>query len=423
MSHEVIDISEHVRSLVLAAGKGARSLAQTPTELKDLALKDLAGRLLEQKQALQEANREDLAAGRDKGLSSAMLDRLELNDRRLRAMAEGLNTIASLPDPVGEVLREWARPNGMTLSKLRVPIGVILFIYESRPDVTADAFALCMKSGNAVILRGGSEAYHSNHAILGLVRASLAEADIDEDVVQMVGTTDRAAVGELLRQQQGIDLVIPRGGYDLIRRVSEESRIPVIKHFAGICHTYVDAGCDLHMAEEVCFNAKVQRPGTCNAMETMLVHEAVAEKFLPAVARRLREAGVELKGDENTRTVLPDVEPATDEDYRTEYLDLVLNIKVVASLEEAIDHISTYGSRHSDSIITLDEEAAERFAQEVDSAAVFVNCSTRLHDGGVFGFGAEVGISTDKIHARGPMGLPELTIYKYVVRGTGQLRE
>jgi glutamate-5-semialdehyde dehydrogenase len=338
-------------------------------------------------------------------------------------MAEGVLTIAQLPDPVGEVLAEWARPNGMTISKVRVPIGVILFIYESRPNVTVDAFALCMKSGNAVILRGGSEAFHSNQALLRVIRESLAAAGVSEEAAQMVATTDRAAVGELLRLSGRIDLVIPRGGYDLIRRVTEESRIPVVKHYAGVCHTYVDATADLNMAEEVCFNAKVQRPAVCNAMETLLVHEAVAAKFLPAMAQRFLAAGVQLMGCPRTRALVPQSKAATEESWRTEYLDLILNVRVVDSLAEAIAHVNTYGTQHSDAIITLDEEAAERFAQEVDSAAVFVNCSTRLHDGGEFGFGAEVGISTDRIHARGPMALPELTIYKYIVRGTGQLRQ
>ncbi len=423
MSETVTDIPRHTLSLAQAAGQGARALAQASTEAKNRALEDLARRLTESRQLLQEANRKDLDSGRAKGLSSAMLDRLELTDSRIESMAEGVVTIAGLADPVGEVLAEWTRPNGMTITKVRVPIGVILFIYESRPNVTVDAFALCMKSGNAVILRGGSEAFHSNHALFGLIRESLAAADIDQDAVQIVGTTDREAVGELLRLSEHIDLVIPRGGYGLVRRVTEESRIPVIKHFAGICHTYVDADADLAMAEEVCVNAKVQRPGVCNAMETMLVHEAVAEEFLPAVASRLKEAGVELRGDGKTAAILPDVKPAGEEDYRTEYLDLILNVKVVGSLKEAIDHITAYGSAHSDAIITANKAAAERFTREVDSSAVFVNSSTRLNDGGVFGFGAEVGISTDKIHARGPMALPELTIYKYVVRGTGQLRE
>ncbi len=423
MSDSVTDIHQHALSLAQSARRAARVLAQTSTAAKNRALEDLARRLTGSAGPLQEANRKDLQAGRAKGLSAALLDRLELTESRIQSMAEAVRAIAELPDPVGEVLAEWARPNGMTISKVRVPIGVILFIYESRPNVTVDAFALCMKSGNAVILRGGSEAFHSNQALLGLIRESLVACGLDDDVAQMVGTTDRAAVGELLRQHEYIDLVIPRGGYGLIRRVTEESQIPVIKHFAGICHTYVDAEADLAMAEEVCFNAKVQRPGVCNAMETMLVHEVVAEKFLPAVGQRFREAGVELRGDDKTRAILPDVKPATEDDYRTEYLDLILNVKVVGSPDEAIDHISAYGSQHSDAIITLNEASAERFTREVDSAVVFVNCSSRLNDGGVFGFGAEVGISTDKIHARGPMGLPELTIYKYIVQGTGQLRE
>jgi glutamate-5-semialdehyde dehydrogenase len=414
---------EHALALAAAARRGARALTQTPTATKNRALEELARRLTASESRLEEANRKDREVGRAKGLTKALLDRLALTEAGLRAMADGVLTIAELPDPVGEVLAEWARPNGITISKVRVPIGVILFIYESRPNVTVDAFALCMKSGNAVILRGGSEAFHSNQALLGVIRESLAAAGVSEEAAQMVATTDRAAVGELLRLRDQIDLVIPRGGYDLIRRVAEESRIPVIKHYAGVCHTYVDATADLNMAEEVCFNAKVQRPAVCNAMETLLVHEAVAAKFLPAMAQRFLAAGVQLKGCPRTRALVPQSKPATEESWRTEYLDLILNVKVVDSLEEAIAHVNTYGTQHSDAIITLDEDAAERFAREVDSAAVFVNCSTRLHDGGEFGFGAEVGISTDRIHARGPMALPELTIYKYVVRGTGQLRQ
>lgn len=423
MSEMVTDIHQHAADLAQAARRGARSLARTPTEAKNRALEDLAQRLLQEQAPLQEANRRDLEVGRAQGLTAAVLDRLELTPARIEGMAQAVRSVAELPDPVGEVLAEWARPNGMTISKVRVPIGVILFIYESRPNVTVDAFSLCAKSGNAVILRGGSEAFHSNQALFRLIRRSLAAAGVDEEAVQMVGTTERAAVGELLRRREHIDLVIPRGGYGLIRRVTEESRIPVIKHFAGVCHTYVDAQADLGMAEEVCLNAKLQRPAVCNTMETLLVHEAVAQRFLPPLCARLREAGVQLRGCERTRAIVAEVEPATDEDWYAEYLDLILSVRVVDSLAEAIEHIETYGSHHSDAIITLDEEAAERFAREVDSAAVFVNCSTRLHDGGVFGFGAEVGISTDRVHARGPMALPELTIYKYVVRGTGQLRE
>ena len=423
MSETVTDLREHALALAAAARRGARALAQTPSATKNRALTELARRLTASESHLEEANRKDLEAGRAKGLSKALLDRLAVTAAGLRAMAEGVLTIAGLPDPVGELLAEWVRPNGITISKVRVPIGVILFIYESRPNVTVDAFALCMKSGNAVILRGGSEAFHSNQALLRVIRESLRAGDVSEEAAQMVATTDRAAVGELLRLRDDIDLVIPRGGYDLIRRVTEESRIPVIKHYAGVCHTYVDATADLNMAEEVCFNAKVQRPAICNAMETLLVHEAVAAKFLPAMAQRLLAAGVRLQGCPRTRALVPQSEAATDESWRTEYLDLILNVKVVDSLEEAIAHVNTFGTQHSDAIITLDEEAAERFAQEVDSAAVFVNCSTRLHDGGEFGFGAEVGISTDRIHARGPMALPELTIYKYIVRGTGQLRQ
>lgn len=423
MSETVTDFREHALTLATGARRGARALAQTPSATKNRALAELARRLTGSQSHLEEANRKDLEAGRSQGLTKPLLDRLALTGAGLRVMAAGVLTIAELPDPVGELLAEWVRPNGITISKVRVPIGVILFIYESRPNVTVDAFALCMKSGNAVILRGGSEAFHSNQALLRVIRESLRAGGVSEEAAQMVATTDRAAVGELLRLREHIDLVIPRGGYDLIRRVTEESRIPVIKHYAGVCHTYVDATADLNMAEEVCFNAKVQRPAVCNAMETLLVHEAVAAKFLPAMAQRFLAAGVELRGCPRTRALVPQSKAATEESWRTEYLDLILNVRVVDSLEEAIAHVNTFGTQHSDAIVTLDEEAAEQFAREVDSAAVFVNCSTRLHDGGEFGFGAEVGISTDRIHARGPMALPELTIYKYIVRGTGQLRQ
>jgi glutamate-5-semialdehyde dehydrogenase len=380
-------------------------------------------RLLEEnRQRLFAANRKDLEAARQSNLSPAAIDRLTITGKTVDSMARSLREVAALPDPVGEVLNEWTPPVGVTIRKIRQPIGVILVIYESRPNVTADAAGLCLKSGNASILRGGKEAINSSLAIADCLREALRTNGIPETAIQVIDTTERAVVGALLKSRERIDLVIPRGGKSLIERVVTESTIPVIKHFEGICHTYVDTRADLAMAQEVCFNAKVQRPGVCNAMETLLVHRDVAESFLPAMLRRFRQAGVELRGDPKVRRFDPSVLEATEADWRTEYLDLILSVKIVDNLDEAIDHVNRYGSRHSDSIITNDPVAAEKFTRLVDSAAVMVNCSTRLHDGGVFGMGAEIGISTDKIHARGPMALPELTTYKYVVTGTGQIR-
>jgi glutamate-5-semialdehyde dehydrogenase len=356
-------------------------------------------------------------------MAGAMAERLGLNDRRIAEMAEGLRTVAALRDPVGEVISGWTRPNGLRIEKVRVPLGVILMIYESRPNVTADAAALCLKSGNAVILRGGKEALRSNLAIHSILSAAAAEVGLDAHCAQMVDTPDRAALDELLRAEGRIDLVIPRGGESLIRAVAEKTRIPVIKHYKGVCHTFVDRSADLDMAEKICANAKLQRPAVCNAMETMLVHEGIAKEFLPRMAAKLRKAGCELRGDERSRALAPEMKAATEEDWSTEYNDLILSVRVVESLEEAIRHIARYGSQHSDAIVTRDLASAREFAARVDSAAVFINTSTRFNDGGQFGMGAEIGISTDKLHARGPMALPELTSYKYVVYGDGQVRE
>jgi glutamate-5-semialdehyde dehydrogenase len=338
-------------------------------------------------------------------------------------MAQGLIEVAQLPDPVGEITRMWLRPNGMTVGKMRVPIGVIGIIYESRPNVTADATGLCLKAGNAVILRGGSEAINSNRAIVEILRDVIKNVGLDEGAVSFIDTPDRVAVMEMLHMEGLIDLIIPRGGEGLIRTVVEHSRIPVLKHYKGVCHVFVDRDAALWMAEDICFNAKVQRPGTCNAMETMLVDEPLAEVFLPKMIKRFSDVRVEIRGCPKTRAIVPDIKEAKDEDYYREYLDLILNVKVVKNMDEAMEHIAKYGSAHSDSIVTMNHERAMRFLREVDSSAVFVNASTRLNDGYQFGLGAEIGISTDKIHARGPMGLEELTCTKFIVFGSGQLRE
>jgi glutamate-5-semialdehyde dehydrogenase len=409
------------------ARAAARLLATLDRARKDAALHAMAEELAASAESILAANREDVAAGRAAGSSPALLDRLMLTPERLAAMAAGLRQVARLPDPVGAVLREWTAPSGVRLAKVRVPLGVIGFIYEARPNVTADAAALCLKSGNAVILRGGSEAYRSNTAIAVALGRGLARADLPADAVQLVPSTDRDAVRLLGASDRYLDLLIPRGGRGLIEAVASHARVPVIKHFDGICAVYVDAAANLAMAESIIVNAKCQRPGVCNAAETLLVHRAVAEKFLPAAGRALLDRGVELRADEPAFARLaslgsPKVVPARPEDFRTEFLDLILAVGVVDSLEAAIAHIAENGSRHSDAIVTEDGATAERFLREVDSAAVYWNASTRFTDGAEFGFGAEVGISTDKIHARGPMGLEELTSYKYLGRGAGQVR-
>ncbi len=338
-------------------------------------------------------------------------------------MAKGLTEVAALPDPVGEIVKMWKRPNGMTVGKMRVPIGVIGIIYESRPNVTVDATGLCLKAGNAVILRGGSEAINSNKAIVNVLRAVAKEEALHEGAITFIDVPERSAIIEMLKLEGTVDLIIPRGGEGLIRTVTENSRIPVLKHYKGVCHVFVDCDADLIMAEEVCFNAKVQRPGTCNAMETMLVHESVAEGLLPKMLKKFEQAGVTLKGCPRTLSIYPNIVEVADDDYYKEYLDLILNVRVVKDIEEAMEHIAQYGSAHSDAIVTKDYNKALVFLKEVDSSAVFVNASTRLNDGYQFGLGAEIGISTDKIHSRGPMGLEELTCAKFIVFGNGQLRE
>lgn len=410
---------ERIGKQARTASNALRSLTRST---KDAALTAIAARLRQSHEALIEENRKDLDAGKAAGLSSAMLDRLELNPKRIDAMAEGLDTVAALPDPVGEIVTQTVRPNGLRIAQIRQPIGVIGIIYESRPNVTADAAALCLKAGNACVLRGGSEAIRSNLAIAKVFVDAAVSAGIPEHAVQMLTTTDRAAVTEMLKLERYIDMLVPRGGKGLIAHILDNSRIPVVAHLDGVCHTYVHADADLAMAKKVCLNAKLQRPGVCNAMETLLVHEAVAAAFLPDLAAVLEKGQCEIRGCSKTRAIIPCKE-ATEDDWFAEYLDRILSIRVVASLDEAIDHINHYGSHHSDAIITEGYTAAERFLEQIDSATVYVNASTRFTDGFEFGLGAEIGISTNKLHCRGPMALKELTTLKYIIRGSGQVRE
>lgn len=406
-----------------SAQEAARSLATLSPEAKNKALKSMALALIAKRGRIIRENKKDLGRAVKNKLPGAFIDRLALNKKRIEGMADALLELIKLPDPVGEVLKAWSRPNGLWIYKVRVPIGVIAVIYESRPNVTSDCVGLCFKSGNSLILRGGSEALHSNIAVYRALAEALKKHGVPQGAVSMISTPDRRAVNALLKLDNYIDLVMPRGGEGLIRAVSKVSRIPLIKHYKGICHVYVDDWADLNMAEEVCYNAKVQRPGVCNAMECMLVHSDVAVRFLPGMARRFKGAGVELRGCPTTRKIIKGIRRASDRDYRTEYLGLVLSVKVVGDLQEAIRHINHYGSRHSDAIITENYGHALEFLRGVDSAAVYVNASTRFTDGYEFGMGAEIGISTDKLHARGPVALEELTTYKYMVFGNGQVRE
>ena len=416
-------IDETIRDMARAARQAGRVLGRCPSARQDQALPTLAELIAAEAGALKAANREDLAAARERGLSAAMIDRLTLTDAGLESMARGVREVVALPDPVGSLGPARVRPNGLQIARMRIPLGVIGIIYESRPNVTVDAAALCLKAGNAVILRGGSEALASNRALAEVIGRALDQAGLPPAAVQVVPVADRAAVTALLQQEEDVDLIIPRGGEDLIRFVVAHSRIPVLKHYKGVCHVYVDEGADLGMAEAVCFNAKVQRPGVCNAMETLLVHRAEADRFLPAMAARFAAAGVELRGCPETLKHVPGAVPARETDWPAEYLDLILAVRVVGSMEEAIEHIAAHGSSHTEAIVTRDYERARRFVREVDSSVVLVNASTRFNDGGQLGLGAEIGISTSKLHAFGPMGLEELTTSKFVVYGSGQIRE
>ena len=414
-----MDLKQQMRLLAERSRDASRALAKLDAPAKNAFLRAMADEIEKSSQRIKYANAKDLDAGKKAGLSPAMLDRLTLTDKRISEMAWGVREVAELPDPVGATISEWTRPNGMRIQKVRVPIGVILIIYESRPNVTADAACLCFKTGNAVILRGGSEAIHSNLAIAEAMNVP----GLPPNSITVVPTTDRAAIDELLKLDDLINLCIPRGGEGLIRAVAEKSRIPVIKHYKGVCHVYVDREADFDMAEKIVINAKCQRPGVCNAIETLLIDEQIADKFLPRMAKALTANKVELRGDERTRQLVSNAKPATEDDWYAEYLDLILAVRVVRGVDEAIDHITKYGSAHSDAIVTGNKTTAEKFLREVDSSSVFWNASTRLADGGQYGFGAEIGISTDKLHARGPMGLEELTSYKFVVVGDGQVRE
>lgn len=418
-----MDIRAYVLTKAREAQRGARLLGKASSKQKNDALVRMAEALKKHARELSRENAKDISFAKKKGLSKAMIDRLALNDKRISEMSQGLIEVAALPDPVGEVIKMWQRPNGMTVGRMRVPIGVIGIIYESRPNVTADATSLCLKAGNAVILRGGSEAIHSNKAIVRILRMAARTGGIDEGAITFLDIPDREAILEMLKLEGIIDLIIPRGGEGLIRAVTENSRIPVLKHYKGVCHVFVDRDADLSMAEDICLNAKVQRPGTCNAMETMLVDKKIARDFLPRMIRKFNKAGVSIKGCPETKKLVPSVEEVNKEDYYNEYLDLILNVRIVKDIDQAMEHIATYSSAHSDSIVTKDYAKGMRFLREVDSSAVFINVSTRLNDGYMFGLGAEIGISTDKIHARGPMGLEELTCTKFVVFGNGQLRE
>jgi len=414
------DLQHYIESLAAAARKASVGLRTLTASTKNAALMAMAQSLDGRRELLAAANARDLERGRKAGLSSAMLDRLTVTDKRIEEMIVSLKEIAAFEDPVGEV-NGVRRPQGFTLEKVRTPIGVVVIIYESRPNVTLDAAALCLKSGNACILRGGSEALETSKALVECIRDGCRAAGVDGDAVQYVERTEYEAIDILVTQSATVDLVIPRGGEALIHRVVEKATVPVIKHYKGVCHIYVDESADLVMAAEIVTNSKVQRPGTCNALEKVLVHESIASRFLPLMREKMMN--VELRGDERTRSILPGTRSATEDDWRTEYLDMILAVKVVSGLDEAVAHIERYGSRHTDGIVSRDAKNIERFLGTVDSSVLTVNASTRLNDGGVFGLGAEIGISTDKLHARGPMGLRELTTYKWVLRGNGDLRK
>lgn len=415
-----------MREKILEMGRKAREaallMAKASSVQKREALEKMAGALERERESIDAANRRDVELAAGRGLGKAKVDRLIISDKVREEMIGGLGEVALLPDPVGEITRMWTRPNGLRVGRMRIPLGVVGIVYESRPNVTVDAAALCIKAGNAVILRGGSEAFHSNSHLARILRRSLSEAGLPEDAVQFVETTDRQAVLDLLGLEGYVDVMIPRGGEDLIRFVTENAMMPVLKHYKGVCHVFVDSDADLEMAENICLNAKVQRPGVCNAMETLLVHEKIAERFLPRMARAFLREGVELRGCEKTRALVPECGAADEGDWYAEYLDLILAVRVVPDLEEAVRHIARYGSEHTEAIVTENYEKAHRFIREVQSSLVLVNASTRFNDGFQLGLGAEIGISTSRLHAFGPMGVEELTTTKFIAFGSGQVR-
>ena len=416
-------IQEQVLKIAHDAREASRVVAKLSSELKNAALNQMADELIKGTESLLAKNQQDLKYAGEKGLSQALMDRLTLNDSRVKEMALGMREVSLLPDPVGVITGMWKRPNNLQVGKMRIPLGVVGIIYESRPNVTADAAGLCLKAGNSVILRGGSEAIHSNLAIIQILQKSGAEFGIPPGAIQVIPFTDREAINEMLKLEEYIDLIIPRGGEDLIRFVVDNSKIPVIKHYKGVCHIYVDAGCDLEMALSVSMNAKLQRPGVCNAMETLLVHKDIAEEFLPKMIKQFQSANVEIRGCPRTYQIISGIKEAKEEDWHAEYLDLVLSVRVVEGMDEAITHIAKYGSQHTEAIITADYENSRKFLDEVNSSVVLVNASTRFSDGYQMGLGAEIGISTTKLHSFGPMGVEDLTTTKYIIYGQGQIRK
>jgi len=427
ISHKKKDSSVNTHKLMSKIAEDARqssfSLSTANTRLKNDALLLISENLTKQKKYIQSENQIDVSNAREKGLADAMVDRLVLNEKRINSMVEGLREVTKLNDPVGEITKMWKRPNGLSVGQMRIPLGVISIIYESRPNVTVDAAGLCLKAGNSVILRGGSEAFNSNHALGSIISDALKEVGLPEKAVQIVPVTDRNAILDMLKLDELIDLVIPRGGEGLIRFVTENSRIPVLKHYKGVCHVYVDESADIRLATDIAVNSKTQRPGVCNALETLLVDKKIAKKYLPVLVKELNNLGVTIKSCKNTKKILPDTVLAKDNDFYEEYLDLILNIKIVDGISEAIEHIEKYGSMHTESIVTESYENSQYFIKRVNSSAVMVNASTRFNDGFELGLGAEIGISTSKLHAYGPMGLEELTSKKFIVYGDGQVKE
>jgi len=417
-----VEIKEQISSMAKIAKEMAPAIATAKTDVKNNVLKKIAQGLKDELSSLLKANAKDVAYAQEKGLSKAMIDRLTLTEARVEGMINNLYEVIALPDPVGNITKMWLRPNGLKVGKMRIPLGVIGMIYEARPDATIEAAALCLKAGNVVILRGGSEAINSNIVLGNIMTAALVKTGLPEKAIQVVPITDRAAVLALLEMEQYIDLIIPRGGEGLIRFVTEHAKMPVLKHYKGVCHVYVDDKADLERAKEICFNAKVQRPGVCNAMETLLIHEGIAERFLPDMLKTFTQAGVEIRGCPKTCQLFPSAKAATEEDWPAEYLDLILAVKIVANMEEAIDHIAKYGSNHTEAIVTQDYSRAWQFLEKVDASVVLVNASTRFNDGNQLGLGSEIGISTSKLHAYGPMSLEELTTTKFIVFGEGQIR-